>query len=222
MSECPGLELKNIHSQIGEWELVASFEIFPEDRVGITGRSGIGKTSLLRIIAGLETPKNGDICLNSKSIVLLPPHKRNIGMVFQEPRLFPNMSVLENVSFPLKMRGVSEEERYKRGQQALEKIQLGGMSHRSIEKLSGGEMQRIALARSMIFNPDLLLLDEPFSGLDSTMKALLQNDLLRWLEERPIPLIIVSHDDADMSAITTQKIAFKESGKLRLITSTNL
>ena len=136
----------------------------------LLGPSGCGKSTLLKTIAGINTAASGSIILDGTLINNVPPHKRGTVIVFQDVRLFPNMTVSENVSYPLRIKGVKKEERRKRAAQFLEYVQLDGFDDRRISGLSGGQMQRVALARALAAEPKIMLMDEPFSSLDENLR----------------------------------------------------
>ena len=211
-----GLRLEGVRKAWPHLTLEASFRVEPSERIAIVGRSGAGKTSLLRILAGLESldPKidQGKLYLDGQEITTLSPQKRNIGYLFQDQALFSSMSVLENVAFGLKVRGVDRGEREAKALDWLKRVGLESRAKNSVERLSGGERQRVALARALIVAPRLLLLDEPFTGLDSVLKKDLISQLLDLHRESPIPLLVVSHDESDLSALATGTIQVVEAG----------
>ena len=131
----------------------------------LLGPSGSGKTTLLMAIAGFNRPDAGSICFGDTEMILTPPHRRDVGMVFQSYALFPHMTVAENIGFPLKLRKVRQKDRQEKIDEALETVQLGGLGHRNIDQLSGGQRQRVALARAFVFAPRILLMDEPLLSL---------------------------------------------------------
>ena len=148
------LVVKDLQLDIAEGEFIT-----------MLGPSGSGKTTCLMMLAGFETPTNGEIYLDGNAISSIPPHKRGIGMVFQNYALFPHMTVGENLSFPLEVRKISKNVREEKVIQALEMVQMTDFINRKPAQLSGGQQQRIALARSLVFNPDLVLMDEPLLSL---------------------------------------------------------
>jgi ABC-type sulfate/molybdate transport systems ATPase subunit len=198
-----GLVLENIRKRWPHLTLEASFHVQPSERIAIVGRSGAGKTSLLRLLAGLETADQGKLYLDGREITALPPQGRQIGYLFQDQALFSSMNVLENVAFGLKVRGVNRAEREAKAENWLKKVGLTNWAKNSVERLSGGEKQRVALARALIIAPRLLLLDEPFTGLDAVLKKDLISQLLELHKDEPIPLLVVSHDESDLSALAT-------------------
>ena len=206
------LKVKELVRPIGSFSLKADFTIRSGERVALVGRSGGGKTSLLRLIAGLMPikPGSGQIFLNDKEITDQVSEKREIGLVFQQPALFTALNVIENVTFGLRVRGLSRKERQTRGWAALSDVGLQNRAGAPIRQLSGGEAQRVALLRALIWEPKLLLLDEPFTGLDHAMKERLQSDLLQLLVRKPIPVIFVTHQSSDVDRLATRRIELIE------------
>ena len=210
-----GLVLSNIRKRLGSFEVCANFTIAPGERAALVGRSGSGKTTLLRLIAGLDLltrSDQGEIKLGDQVITELAPEKRAIGMVFQDQALFPALSVLENASFGLRMRGFAKAERDRLTLPWLEKIGLASHAHASVNQLSGGERQRVAFVRALVWKPKLLLLDEPFSALDTELRSLLRRELVELHQLWPVPLLMVTHDEADLEAVATVRLKLEESG----------
>ncbi|MBX7449267.1 ABC transporter ATP-binding protein [Mycolicibacterium sp. 3033] len=185
--------------------------------VVLLGQSGCGKTSTMRCVAGLETPTGGTISIGDRVVFdggtgrVVPVHKRNVGMVFQSYAVWPHKTVLENVTFPLKMKGVP---RTKRRAEALAVLELVGLAHladRGASRLSGGQMQRVALARSMAMSPSVLLLDEPLSNLDARLRDDLRIELRRIQTERGLTSLYVTHDQQEALALADQ-IAIMQAG----------
>jgi ABC-type sulfate/molybdate transport systems ATPase subunit len=208
-----GLILEGVRKRWPHLTLEASFQVRPSERIAIVGRSGAGKTSLLRVLAGLEAADQGKLYLDGREITRLPPQDRQIGYLFQDQALFSAMNVLENVAFGLKVRGVNRAEREAKAENWLKKVGLTNWAKNSVERLSGGEKQRVALARALIIAPRLLLLDEPFTGLDAALKKDLISQLLELHKDEPIPLLVVSHDESDLSALATGLIRVGEEGE---------
>jgi ABC-type sulfate/molybdate transport systems ATPase subunit len=221
MNDMKGLLLEGVRKVWPHLTLDASFHVAPSERIAIVGRSGAGKTSLLRLLAGLEpfAPKvdQGKLYLAGREITHLQPQERQIGYLFQEQALFSTMSVLENVVFGLKVRGVERAEREAKAEKWLKRIGLMDQAKNSVERLSGGEKQRVALARALIIAPRMLLLDEPFTGLDSALKRDLISQLLELHQEDPIPFLLVSHDESDLSALATGVIRVEGNDKIRTL-----
>ncbi len=217
------LVVEDVKKRVGDFSLEANFEVKKGDRVGLVGRSGCGKTTLLRLIAGLEgfdgPGDQGRILLGGRDISDFSPQKRDVGFVFQEQALFPDLDVFENVTFGLKVRGVSLVERQKEGKAWLARVGLADKMQTGIGNLSGGEAQRVALIRALIWKPKVLLLDEPFSALDRPLRKSLADEILKLHDVWTVPLILVSHDDEDLMNLATRKLEFKESegGKVRRV-----
>ena len=180
------LEIKNLTKSFNEL-LFENFnlELNPGDIIAITGPSGCGKTTLLRIICGLEDTDSGDIMLDKQSIINRPAEKRNIGLIFQSPVLFPHFTVKGNLKLGNKNADISK---------SLSEVNLSGFEDRRIESLSGGEGQRVSIARALLANPKVLLLDEPFSSLDNELANQLVDDIRALLKSRKCPAILVTHN----------------------------
>src|SRR5882672_4695501 len=174
-----------------------SIDIRSGEFLTLLGPSGSGKTTTLMMIAGFETPTAGDIAIDGKSVVAMPPYRRNIGMVFQNYALFPHLTVEENIGFPLKQRGVARAERARLVGEALELVQLPGYGARYPRQLSGGQQQRVALARAIVFKPRLLLMDEPLGALDKQLRESLQLEMRRLHADLGITFIYVTHDQEE-------------------------
>ena len=163
----------------------------------LLGPSGSGKTTLLMAIAGFNRPDSGSIKFGDEEVILKPPHKREVGMVFQSYALFPHMSVAENVGFPLKLRRVKRDEIKARVEHALATVQLDGLGDRGIGQLSGGQRQRVALARAFVFKPRILLMDEPLSALDKKLREQMQIELKNLHEQLGVTTVYVTHDQRE-------------------------
>ncbi len=182
-------------------------------KLSVLGPSGSGKTTLLRLIAGLEFPDKGEISFRGRSIISLPPHKRNFGLMFQEYALFPHLNVFQNVAFGLKMKKMDKKNQTDRVAQMLDLTGLSGFENRSVDKLSGGERQRVALARTLAPGPELLMLDEPLSALDRVLRKRLLAQLTEILSALNITTIFVTHDHAEAFAAGNQVILLNQ-GKI--------
>ena len=173
------------------------FEIKKGEFLAIMGSSGCGKTTTLRMLAGLEAPTEGVIKLAGKPINDLPTWSRDTPMVWQSLALFPFLNVRENVEFALKMRGVGKAERRRRAEQWLDRMQITEFAERNISQLSGGQRQRVALARSLVVEPEILLLDEPLSALDAALKVRMQSVLKNLQRETGITFVYVTHSQSE-------------------------
>ena len=179
----------------------------------LLGPSGSGKTTLLMAIAGFNRPDSGSIRFGDSEMILSPPHKRNVGMVFQSYALFPHMTVAENVGFPLKLRGVPEGESAERVAEALATVQLADLGERDIDQLSGGQRQRVALARAFVFRPRILLMDEPLSALDKKLREQMQIELKHLHEKLGVTTVYVTHDQREALTMS-DRIAIINHGRL--------
>jgi ABC-type Fe3+/spermidine/putrescine transport system ATPase subunit len=190
-----------------------SLSIRPGEFYTLLGPSGSGKTTLLRMLAGFITPDEGRIIVDDEPIDPVPPWKRNLGMVFQHYALWPHMSVFENVAFGLRERHVGGAELARRVKAALEQVGLEGLEARRPSQLSGGEQQRVALARTLVVQPRLLLLDEPLSNLDAQLRAQMRLELARLHRDLGITTLYVTHDQAEALSLST-RIAVLSGGSL--------
>jgi sulfate/thiosulfate transport system ATP-binding protein len=176
-----GIAVRNLSKRFGSFQAVdgVSFEVPEGQLVALLGPSGSGKSTILRIIAGLEDADSGEVELTGEDATNLPVQRRGVGFVFQHYALFRHMSVVENIGFSLKMRGVPRQEYLERSRELLKLIQLEGIGHRYPSQLSGGQRQRVALARALASRPKVLLLDEPFGALDAKVRKELRDWLRR-------------------------------------------
>jgi ABC-type Fe3+/spermidine/putrescine transport system ATPase subunit len=193
------LEIKNLHKNYEGAPLLKgiNFQVGSGETFCLLGRSGSGKSTLLRIIAGLENADSGDVLWNGQSMKDVPTYLRNFGLMFQDYALFPHMNVAENVAFGLHMQNQSRTEIAASVKQALELVNMSGFADRSVTDLSGGEQQRIALARALAPHPRLLMLDEPLAALDRALRMELQEELRILLHKTGIPAIYVTHDQEE-------------------------
>ena len=195
-----------------------SLNIQPGELVALLGPSGCGKTTSLRMIAGLVQPSGGEILVNGRSITRVPVHQRNIGMLFQNYALFPHLTVAENVTFGLEMRGIKRRAATERVQEALDLVQLGGHEKKLPSQLSGGQQQRVALARALVIEPAMLLLDEPLGALDKNLRETMQVEL-RLLQRRlGITTVMVTHDQ-DEALTLADRIVVMRDGRLEQVGS---
>ncbi len=191
-----------------------TIEIAAGETVAILGPSGCGKTTALRIIAGLEQPdRGGRVLFDGGDVTRLPIEQRNVGMVFQSYALFPNMSVIENVAYGLRVRGVPRREREKEAGTVLAMMRIDDLAARRIDQLSGGQRQRVALARALAIKPRLLLLDEPLTALDATLREELRTEIDRLLRNVGITSVYVTHDQAE-AMVLGDRIVVMEKGRI--------
>lgn len=179
----------------------------------IFGPSGSGKTTVLQCIAGLLRPEEGLISIAGESVfdsssgIDMPPQQRRIGYVFQDLALFPHMSAAENIGFGIRVNGARRQEMVR---DLLQRFSIGHVAEHRPAEISGGERQRVALARALVTQPQLLLLDEPFSALDDPLKDEIIDDLKQWLEQHPIPVLLVTHDRSEAAALTERMLVLNE------------
>ena len=195
-----------------------SFEVPQGSFFSILGPSGCGKTTLLRMIAGFQSPTSGDLQIKGKSMIGVPPNKRPVSMVFQHLALFPTMSIGENVGFGLRQRGVAKAEINRRVEQVLERVGLPGVSKRRVDQISGGQKQRVAIARCMVLEPDVLLLDEPLGALDLKLREHMKVELKALQAAFNTTFVYITHDQSE-ALVMSDNIAVMNKGKFEQIGS---
>ncbi|NQX00832.1 ABC transporter ATP-binding protein [bacterium] len=178
-----------------------SLRVEPGELFFLLGASGCGKTTLLRCIAGLESPTSGSIFFGEREVTQMAPHKREAAMVFQSYALWPHLTVGQNIAFGLEERRVARPEIKRRGEEALEMVQLPGYGERSIDQMSGGQQQRVSLARALVVKPKCLLLDEPLSNLDAQLRVEMRREIRRIVKENGLTGIYVTHDQEEALAM---------------------
>jgi putative spermidine/putrescine transport system ATP-binding protein len=178
----------------------------------LLGSSGSGKSTTLMMVAGFETPTSGQILLNGRDVVGIPPYKRGLGVVFQSYALFPHMSALDNVAYPLRMRGVKKADRRERALEALAGVKLDEAAGRRPSQLSGGQQQRVALARALITDPRVLLMDEPLGALDRQLREHMQIELRRLHRERGVTVVYVTHDQDEALSLSDRIAVMRQGG----------
>lgn len=174
------------------------------------GPSGSGKTTSLMMLAGFETATKGNIYLNGKAINDVAPHKRGIGMVFQNYALFPHMTVAENLAFPLKVRNMNSSDIETRVKRALDMVELGSFGNRRPAQLSGGQQQRVAVARALVFEPDLILMDEPLGALDKNLREQMQYEIKHIHERLGVTVVYVTHDQSEALTMSNRIAVFND------------
>lgn len=213
------LELKNIKKSFTGEESVLqgiSLSISSGEFITLLGSSGCGKTTTLRIIAGLESPDEGQVFLDGKDVTALEPNDRDVNTVFQNYALFPHMNVEENVGYGLKLKKVSKGEIKKKVSHMLELVQLSGYEKRKPSELSGGQRQRVAIARALVNNPKVLLLDEPLGALDLQLRRAMQHELKRLQKKLGITFVYITHDQEEAINMS-DRIAVMNEGRFEQI-----
>ena len=216
------LELVNLNKSFGNTQGLKglNIEIARGEFITILGSSGCGKTTMLRIIAGLEEPDSGKVLLNGNDITSLEPNKRNVNTVFQSYALFPNMNVEKNIAYGLKIKGIPKNQIKERVAQMLKIVQLEGFEKRNPNELSGGQRQRVAIARAVINQPDVLLLDEPLGALDLKLRRQMQLELKRFQKKLGITFIYITHDQEEAINMS-DRIAVMRDGLFEQIGTPN-
>lgn len=181
----------------------------------LLGPSGSGKTTVLMMLAGLLTPTKGRILLDSNALEGIPPHRRNIGVVFQSYSLFPHMTVAQNIAYPLRARHMPRETIEQRVKQSLDLIRLQGVGSRRPFELSGGQQQRVALARALVFNPSIVLLDEPLGALDRQLRETMQYELKRLHKQTGVTMVYVTHDQGEAMTLSDRVAVFRDGAQLQ-------
>lgn len=209
------LSIQNLHKRYGDTAIFSDIncEIAKGEFITLLGPSGCGKSTLLRCIAGLTGVNGGQILLDGEDLVPVAPQKRGIGMVFQSYALFPNMTVQQNVAFGLRMQKVKGSEAEQRVKQVLELVELNDFAGRYPQQLSGGQCQRVALARSLVTRPRLLLLDEPLSALDARIRKHLREQIRSIQQELGLTTIFVTHDQEE-ALVMSDRIFLMNAGKI--------
>ncbi|MCU1724273.1 MULTISPECIES: ABC transporter ATP-binding protein [unclassified Pseudomonas] len=209
------VSLRNLNKHYGDFAAVDNISLDIQDGEFLTflGSSGSGKSTTLSMLAGFETPSSGEILVNGQSLVNVPPHKRDIGMVFQRYSLFPHLSVRDNIAFPLAIRKRSAAERDKQVDAMLKLVQLDKFAHRRPAQLSGGQQQRVAIARALVYEPRILLMDEPLGALDKKLREDLQDELRQLHRRLGITIVYVTHDQEEAMRLS-QRIAIFSHGKI--------
>lgn len=206
------LEVRNLTKDYENKPLLkgVSFEVGQGELVCLLGSSGSGKSTILRIIAGLEEPESGAVLWEGQDFRDVPTHKRGFGLMFQDYALFPHKTVAQNIAFGLQLQGLKEEEISRRVKDGLESIQMESFADRPVTELSGGEQQRVALARALATSPKLLMLDEPLGALDHTLRTQLIQELRAILHQSQIPVIYVTHDREEAFGLADRLVILHE------------
>ena len=209
------IEFRSVGKTYGDFVALSDFSLKIEagEFMTLLGPSGSGKTTALNLLAGFDEPSSGEILIDGASISRVPTEKRNIGMVFQNYSLFPHRNLLANVGFPLEMRGVPRAEIRKRAMQALDMVRLGEFTHRMPHEISGGQKQRAAFARALVFNPRVLLMDEPLGALDLKLREALQTEIKQYQREINCSVLFVTHDQGEALTLS-DRLAVMDRGHI--------
>jgi spermidine/putrescine transport system ATP-binding protein len=209
------LGIRGVTKRYGGTDAVrdVSLEVEPGQFLTLLGPSGCGKTTLLRLVAGFESPDAGSIWLSGRDVTILPAHKRPVNTVFQHYALFPHRTVFGNVAFGLEVRGTLQGEIARKVEAALELVRLAGLGERRIDEISGGQKQRVALARALVLEPEVLLLDEPMAALDPRLRQEMQVELKNLQERLGITFVFVTHDQ-DEALVMADRIAVMNQGRV--------
>ncbi len=214
----PYIRIKGVTKKFGEIIAVddVSLDIYPGELFALLGPSGCGKTTLLRMLAGLERPTSGQVCIDGQDVTSVPPYERPVNMMFQSYALFPHMTVEKNVAFGLRQEKMKKEDINERVRELLELVQLEDFARRKPAELSGGQSQRVALARSLAKRPKLLLLDEPLAALDRKLREETQFELMKIQERTNVTFIVVTHDQEEAMTLST-RIAVMNRGAVQQV-----
>ncbi|MDV3278395.1 MAG: ABC transporter ATP-binding protein [Nitrososphaerales archaeon] len=209
------LKVENVTKQFGHHKAVdaVDFEVGDGEFVVLLGPSGSGKTTILRMIAGLETPDSGSIYIDGEVVNGLSPRERDIAMVFQNYALYPHMKIYDNIALPLRVRKLDDVEIGKRVRATAELLQISGLLEKKPSQISGGEQQRVAVARAVVRNPKVFLFDEPLSNLDAKLRVLARGFLKRLQKELKVTTVYVTHDQAEAMTMA-DRIAVVDNGRL--------
>ena len=210
------IEIRNLTKSFGSVRAVdgVDLDIHAGEFLTLLGPSGSGKTTVLRMIAGFETPDSGSVKLNGNDITYLPPYERDVNTVFQDYALFPHMDVISNIEYGLRVKGIAKDERREKALKALEQVRLAGYENRKPNQLSGGQRQRVALARALVNRPSVLLLDEPLGALDLKLRQQMQIELKELQREVGITFIFVTHDQEEALTMS-DRIAVFDRGRIQ-------
>jgi ABC-type Fe3+/spermidine/putrescine transport system ATPase subunit len=207
-----GVEIRNLCKTFDQVRAVDGFtlDIKAGEFVSILGASGSGKSTVLRIIAGLEEPTTGCIAIDGRDATHLAPEHRNIGLVFQDYALFPHMTVLQNIAFPLRMRGVATDALAGKVEKIMKLVGIDGLGSRKPVQISGGQQQRVALARALVFEPKLLLLDEPLSALDKNLREHMKAEIKSLHRRLGVTIVYVTHDQSEALALSDRVVVMRQ------------
>ncbi len=216
----PTVVIEGVTKRLGDHDVLSSLdlEVGKGEFLSLLGPSGVGKSTILNVIAGFLPIESGRVLLAGRDVTDMPPHKRNLGFIFQEYALFPHMSVGQNVRFPLDMRGIKGKEAADRVADALAVVGLGHVAERRPQALSGGQRQRVAIARSMVFRPEVLLMDEPMSSLDRQLRDDMTIETRRLQRELGVTVVYVTHDQTEALSLS-DRVGILRDGRIEQIGS---
>lgn len=214
-NQAPLVSLRDLNKHYGDFAAVdnINLDIHEGEFLTFLGSSGSGKSTTLSMLAGFETPSSGEILVDGKSLINVPPHKRGIGMVFQRYSLFPHLNVRDNIAFPLTIRKQDHAEIARRVDAMLKLVQLEAFAHRRPAQLSGGQQQRVAIARALVYEPRILLMDEPLGALDKKLREDLQDELRHLHRRLGLTIVYVTHDQEEAMRLS-QRIAIFSHGRI--------
>lgn len=209
------LDIRNINVEAGSASILKNVSLSIENGefMSLLGPSGCGKTTLLKAIAGIVHVSSGSILMDGNDVSSVSPHRRNAVIVFQDLRLFPHMTVAENIAFPLRMKGMKKNERLEKASEYLSMVKLSGIEKRRVAEISGGQQQRVSLARALAADPELLLLDEPFSSLDENLREEMRELILSVHSSMSMTTVMVTHDRAEALSMS-DRISIMFSGRI--------
>jgi ABC-type sugar transport system ATPase subunit len=216
--QIPQLELRGLEKRFGEVRAVSSLDlnVRPGEFFALLGPSGCGKTTTMRLIAGLEQPSAGQVFLAGREITRLDPADRNVAMVFQDYALYPHMTILENIAYPLKVRNIKASERESRAQNVAQNLRIETLLSRRPAQLSGGQQQRAAVARALVHPSQLLLMDEPLSNLDAQLRFEARTFLKRLQRELNLTVVYVTHDQLEAMALADRMAVMRDGRVLQV------
>lgn len=216
------IQFRNVSKTYGQLTVIEGLDldVFEGEFLSLLGPSGSGKTTILMMLAGFQTVTGGEIVLDGSKVKQLPPHRRGMGVVFQDYALFPHMSVAENVAFPLQMRNIPRADIAARVKVALERVQLGHLGERRPHQLSGGQRQRVALTRALVFEPKVILMDEPLGSLDKQLREKMQLEIRELHRRLGVTIVFVTHDQSEALTMS-DRIAIFDKGKIAQIGTTS-
>ncbi len=206
------ITLKNVTKRFGETTAVdnLSITLASGKLTALLGPSGCGKTTTLNMISGIVPVTSGQVFFDERDVTALPPEKRNIGLVFQNYSLYPHMTVLQNICFPLEMKKMPKKERIQRAEELAELVHVSTLLQRKPAELSGGQQQRVAIARALAKEPEVLLLDEPLSNLDAKLRIEMREEIKRIQREAKITTVFVTHDQEEAGSIADEVVVLRD------------